>query len=237
MGNESSPPERARVVRMHFSVDTWARGAVLVALTLALISVILELTNAFDSDTFLSRALRLFDLNLDDSFNGWYSSMLAAGAAIGAIAASARSERARIRRGFRLLAGMLLYLSLDEVTGLHTRFFAVIRRLVTPSPGWLVVILMVLLVVGLLLFAFLVGLPAPARSGLIVGGVAFVGSAVFVDYLSKRMGYGTAGTLTSVLEELGEMIGVIIIGRTCFLTAASGGDITMRDLLGLRSSR
>ena len=144
------------------------------------------------------------------------------------------------RRGFTALAWLLLFFSLDEATGLHERLGPVTRdnfdSISAITREWTLIGAVFVLVVGVLFIGFLRKLPSGVRSGFLLGGLIFIFSAIAIElvggYFHETAGPGVRSDLASLLEEFGEMIGVIIVARTSFLVARDGlHEVTMKTIL------
>ena len=111
------------------------------------------------------------------------------------------------------MAWIVLYLSFDEVAGLHETVNSL-------SPiSWTIPFGALALVVGLWMLPFVWRQPPATRRGLVVSGIVYVAGAVGIELLTSQFFNETnkrqfAYALNTVLEEGGEMIGVVVLIRT-----------------------
>ena len=158
---------------------------------------------------------QLFDLDEEQSVPNWYSSAALGFAALLAalIATRSRRERTNAPTHWRAMAWILLYMSFDEVAGIHETVNSL-------SPiSWTIPFGLLALAVGAWLLPWVLRLPAATRTGIIVSGVVYVAGAVgielvtsqFFDESNKRqLDYA----FYTIAEEGMEMLGVVWLIRT-----------------------
>ena len=159
----------------------------------------------------------LFDFNMESNAPTWFSSALLLG--VGIVAAVIASRAAALRGHWLLVAGVALFLSLDESVQLHELLSALLRRGLAVGPGFS---LAVAAIVGLLpvllgaavFYRFLRALPRSTAVGLVVAGAVYLGGAVGVDTVVAAIDFGGEGGAVSLalhtVEELLEMAGLIL---------------------------
>jgi hypothetical protein len=211
-----------------------------VVMGIALFIAVVQLFTGFlRSNGYESRFMALlgyFDANGDSTFNAWFSSLLIAGAGVGAAAAS-MVPTARVRRGFIALSVLLFYLSLDKATSLHQLIAHEMPKFIdVDDRKWTVTGLVLVLIGVVYLLGLLRGIPWPPRFGLILGAAIFMLGAVVFDFAGGVANEinGSGGTLDlfSIAEELAEVTGMVIVARTCFLIVRHGlGGFAVREIV------
>ena len=141
------------------------------------------------------------------------------------------SERV-MKRSFywKLLAVFFLFLALDEFGSLHEYMIQPMRRVMETTSvdadffyfAWFIPYAAVLLVLGIILLKFLVGLPPQTRWTFLLGGLVFLAGAVGMEMLGGKywaaQGWSIDGkdavdmnyALIVTVEEFLEMIGIVI---------------------------
>ena len=114
---------------------------------------------------------------------------------------------------WRAMGWILLYLSFDEVAGVHETFNSL-------SPiSWTIPFGLLAIVVGVWMLPFVMRLPASTRAGLIVSGVLYVAGAVGIELISshffdesnkRQIDYA----YLTLAEEGLEMLAVVLVIRT-----------------------
>lgn len=188
---------------------------------------------------------RWLTLDGETSVSTWFSIgvLLALASTFAVIAVLVRSSGAPAGR-FWLLAGVVLYLSVDESVSLHEEFGRITGQFVSRAAlgtfTWVVPGALLALVVGALLLRVARGLPSRLRWRLVVAGAVYLGAALVLEALSGTVTdsvctSGTCGeagvnapyTVISTLEECLEMVGVLLALRAALLqlrlTAGRGG--------------
>lgn len=158
---------------------------------------------------------QLFDLDEEQSAPNWYASAALGFAALLAalVAARARRERELDAGRWRAMAAILLYLSFDEVAGVHETVNSL------SLVSWTIPFGLLALVVGAWMLPWVLRLPASTRFGIIASGVVYVAGAVgielvasqFFDESNKRQ---FRYAFYTVAEEGMEMLGVVLLVRT-----------------------
>ncbi len=189
---------------------------ILLAIVLSLLTIHLALQyDRFHAQRTPWEIQQLFDLDEEQSIPNWYSSAALALSAIlaVAIAGAARRDGSADAWRWRAMAGILLFLSIDEVAGLHETFNSL------STISWTVPFGLLALAVGLWMLPFVWRLPPATRIGVMASGFVYVMGAAGVELISsqffdesnKRQFTYALGT---ALEEGMEMLGVVLLVRT-----------------------
>ena len=178
---------------------------------LLVIAVALVLLDAFVSEfewVDIGAAQRLVNITREDSIPNFYSSylLLAVGTVLLLITLTVRRRTrgsgSRVAVGWAIIAGLFIFLGIDDATKLHERIGTIFSELVTdddgdpaghvlgrlydvyPSYTWQLVLGPFLAAVGLFLLWFLYReLPSWPLRGLIVAGVALFFIAEAMDFI------------------------------------------------------
>lgn len=201
-----------------------------------------------------------FQFNVDNEGNipAWYSSsaLLVASFLLALIGATKYKRRDAFAAHWLVLAGMFLYLSMDEASQLHEMSARLFDRF-HPSGlffyPWVIVGALAVLMVGLAYLKFLLHLPPEIRRIVLVAGSIFVGGALGVEAISGRHHelHGLDNLTYHVIvgiEEGCEMAGIVMfiygLVRYLALTADkvvlsfrddAGGPVLIGRSAGLRS--
>lgn len=192
---------------------------------LALQNLITEylVTEVLDADAYPVAAdlLDLFSVNTEESLPTWYASLLLLIAAVLLFLIS----RAKRRSGERAalwtgLAGIFLYLSLDEGIVIHEIAANWAREAFNPTGflafGWHLVFGPLLILFGLVYFRFWLRLPPKTRIGFAAAGLLYVGGAFFIEGISAALWESADGLtypylVVATIEEFCEMLGVVVL--------------------------
>jgi hypothetical protein len=158
---------------------------------------------------------QLFDLDEEQSVPNWYSSAALGFAALLAAVVGARARRDRKPDAgrWRATAVILLYMSFDEVAGIHETVNSL-------SPiSWTIPFGLLALVIAAWMLPWVLRLPAATRLGLIASGFIYIAGAVgielvtsqFFDESNKRQ---LTYAFYTVVEEGMEMLGVVLMIHT-----------------------
>ena len=111
------------------------------------------------------------------------------------------------------MAWIILYLSFDEVAGVH-------ETVNSPTMiSWTIPFGLLALLVGAWMLPFVRRLPGPTRRGLIIAGIVYVAGAAGIELLTSQF-FDEANkrqfiyALDTVAEEGAEMIGVVVLIHT-----------------------
>ncbi len=166
---------------------------------------------------------QIFDVDEEDSFPTWYSAtalfVTAACLAVHAWGKSSAHEQGLLP--WKGLAGGFLFLSVDEIAGMHETLNSV-TDFSWAVPGGIVGAL-----VGLMFLRFLLKLPRRTAIWFVIGGAIYLGGAVGVELLTEPfLENDLLDTLPyniwTALEESMEMGGVLIFLNALLKHMAGG---------------
>lgn len=213
MGN---PPEGSSSDHSPVSVAVSRRRlrkwlAVLVVAVVA-VHLLVVAVDRFDvvGETFLRR---FGNMAAENTLPTWLSALLLLAVSGGFWTSGRLSEGES--RPWNVLAGIFVLLSVDEVASFHEATIGPLRDLLGVSGwlyyAWVVPATLALIVLGALLWRFVMGLPSGLRNQLIVAAVLYVGGAVGMEMpagmLSESGGRDSPGYyLLAAVEEALEMV-------------------------------
>jgi hypothetical protein len=199
-----------------------------VVLGLTLVSLLGNFSRQFLGSSKLASGLKLlFDVDSESNLPTWYSSvaLLLCGLLLAIIAALKKQEGDRFAFHWKVLSFIFLFLSLDEVVGIHELPIAPLRQALHASGffyfAWVIPGAILVLFFVLAYLKFLAHLPAKTRYMFFLAGLVFVGGALGAETLSgyyadfyKNFGseYSerTPYIIAVAIEEFCEMIGIVI---------------------------
>ena len=165
--------------------------------------------------------LDLFSVNLEDSIPTWFSVLILfiASVLLSVIALGKWQSKDRYRLHWAGLAGVFLYLSMDEGAVIHEILADALQAEFDTSHylyfGWQIVAIPLVVIFGLLYLRFVFQLPARIRNLFILSAVIYVGGAIGVESISANQYYIDDGVsltylVIATVEEFFEMMGIII---------------------------
>ncbi|HEX7006074.1 MAG TPA: hypothetical protein VF274_02985 [Alphaproteobacteria bacterium] len=160
-------------------------------------------------------------LDLESNLPTWFQSvnLLFATLLLAAIGVAARRKGEPFAVHWLILAGIVLFLSLDEMAMIHERAIEPIQRITGRpegmwAPTWIFVALALVAVVGLFFLRFFLHLRPHMRLRLAAAAVLFVLGSVALEMVAAAAG-GDEETFTYVLlshaEEVLEMVAVVVL--------------------------
>lgn len=189
----------------------------------------------------------LFDLDEEQNVPTWYSSiaLLLCSLLLAFIAYETDRQKKSYYYNWAVLAGIFLFLSIDEYASLHEGFTNPLRESFN-FKGYLYFAWVVpygSFIIGLMFFyfKFLLSLPAKTRNNFILGGLLYVTGAVGFDMLGGMQwelydNYNPAFNfhlyvLYASIEEILEMTGVAIFiyGLSKYIGEELGGVVIKMD--------
>jgi hypothetical protein len=192
----------------------WAAAGALVALHFASGAVRMSLGPSVE------RWTQMWNLDGESNVPTWFGSVLLLLAAVAAAQRARRTEARPVARGLRLLATVLLVLSVDEVAMGHERVAAaLLERAVAPVWVWgLGGVLVAIL--GVAFVDLLRRLPRALALRFVGAGAVYVGGALVVEAaghaFARAHGYWSPGYVALAgLEETLEMAGVLLFLGAC----------------------
>ena len=186
---------------------------------------------------------RLLNLGEEANLPTWYSSCSLAlcSALLFVVGSTARSKKGAFAHHWLVLAGIFLFLSVDEGAMLHEATMLPLDPLVARFgyfggylyDAWLIPWGLFVAFVGISYVRFLGHLPSDIRLRFIVAGTLFVGGAAGTELFEGRVdylagGYSDARIPIVTLQEVMELLGVLVFLRA-LLTHVSRvvGDLTV----------
>ena len=174
----------------------------------------------FGAETFFGRLQRIA-LDSELCLPAWYSSMLMMVAAIlsGLCGLDARQRDPRNARAWIALSFIFVYLSLDEMTGLHELLVPIMHNALRPTGfflfAWVIVAIPLVIFVGAMFLPFLFRLPGPIGRRIAVAGFVFVAGALGMEMVGGKLFsvYGRTPIYYAgaFVEEALEMIGIVLL--------------------------
>lgn len=167
----------------------------------------------------------LFQVSAEANMPALFSGIILAVAAalMGVIGLARRAAGAPLARTWLTFAGVLAYLSVDEVAQIHDRTTMGMRQLVGDVGilhySWIALYAVVVVVVGVLSIAFLRHLPAGTRNRLILAGFLYVLGAMGLEAVEGLLEFSgqyrsLAMPILVHIEETLEMGSVILVIAT-----------------------
>lgn len=219
-------PDARQRVRLSVRQVIWVLGACTCALMLiGLVREALTIALGVPSREFY---LTIFRFDSEMTIPAWYSGalMLISGLMLFVCSAVARTIRSSEFIWWLILGVGFIYLSADEVVGIHERIGEIASRSVVTSGAfaftWLVVGIPAVIAVAMLFLPFLLKIDRGTRWLLIASGALFVGGAVGFEMLGglavTRYGMDSPPFLVvSALEECLELAGMTLLIVTLLL--------------------
>lgn len=165
---------------------------------------------------------RFLDVDGESNLPTWFSSslLLAAAFVLMFIASLVKSDGGGYQVHWRFLAGVFVFLSIDEACCIHEAVGTKLQSAFHTSGyllyPWVIPWCILLLITGLIYMRFLMTLPGRIRSQILLAAFIYVGGAVGVEIVEA--GYsaiiGTERdliyTLMTTVEEIMEMLGIVV---------------------------
>ena len=170
----------------------------------------------------LSRYTNKLDLDVESNIPTFFSSFLlfSAGVLMGVIAWLHKRDKIRFRWAWNILAGIFIYLAVDESTKLHELLTPPLRAMFKTSGfftyAWVLAAIPLVIILGIIFLPFLLNLSVKTRRLFIIAAVLYVGGAVGMEIIGAgyiaNFGIETIGyKLLSTLEESLEISGLIVL--------------------------
>jgi len=164
--------------------------------------------------------LQLFNLDEENNLPTWFASFLLLNNAAVLLLLSKDTEH---RWHWLGLAAGFLFLSIDEVAGLHESLNTSIEI------HWAIIGAALIAIIGVVFIPFLIALPRNVASGYVLSGAIFVGGAIGIELLAQDMDEETLiYAYSTALEEGMEMLGALL-----FL-AINLARLRVRDLISFQ---
>lgn len=171
-----------------------------------------------------------FDVAGDISIPTWYSSasLFFCAILLWLIALVERREQSSYFRHWQGLAGIFLFLSVDETAALHEWSATIVKRGEFAAIStffyyqWVIVGGLFTLMVATVYLRFLFAQPRKIRWLFFLAGAFFVGSALILEMVNARLdalygGQTVIYNLMTACEEFGEMAGVLLFAYALLL--------------------
>ena len=172
--------------------------------------------------------VRLFDLDAEGNIPTWYSSTLLFCASLLLTWNSLIAEKRGDRRWWAFIASVFLYLSIDEAAVIHEMAIKPIREVFHTQGflyyGWIIPAGICVLIFAIVSFRFWWRLPPRIRWLFALSALIYVGSALGIesiqgDFAQKYGDSSWAYDWAGVIEESGEMFGVVLFNYAVLLHA------------------
>lgn len=148
--------------------------------------------------------LQLFDLDEEYNLPTWFSSFLLLNNAL-VLFVIAQADTSPYQLHWRILAAGFLFLSVDEVAGMHETINTAIE-INWAIPGGIVALL-----TGAAFIPFLRALPRQRAALYVLSGVIYVSGAIIIELLSEDMDSDSLSYMLAVaVEEGSEMAGACL---------------------------
>jgi hypothetical protein len=172
----------------------------------------------------------LLSLSYEENIPTYYSAviLLLASAMSGVLAATGRYEKKGDAVAWWGLCAGFFYISMDEVLQFHEKWGSSLHTSGVLHFSWVIPAAGILVVLALLYAPFLLRMPAPTRSRLVLAGAIYVVGAVVLELplgaWTEAKGEKTLGyALIDWLEETMEMAGIVLYVVTAFDVLAARG--------------
>jgi hypothetical protein len=217
-------PEEAYLdLVVHLPVRRIIRALAVVIGVLAVLSVSAHLMISLIFTDLSTRGMIWFvDLNKEGNLPTWYSSsaLLVASLLLAIISREEKRAGSRYSYHWLFLSIVFLFLSLDEIAGLHERSSDPIRSLLGTGGGafyysWVIPGMAFVLLVGAFSLKFLFSLDPRIRKYFVIGGFLFVAGSLGMEMIggswaAKHGRFNLTYYLMTDLEETLEMSGVLV---------------------------
>jgi hypothetical protein len=210
-------------VILHLPVRGIVRGLALVIAGLALLSISGHLMVTFLPVGEFTRGLIWFvDLNKEGNLPTWYSSsgLLLAALLLAVISREEKRRGSRYSYHWLFLSLVFLFLSLDEVAGLHERSSDPVRSVLKTQGGafyysWVIPGMIFVFAVGVLSLKFLFSLNPRIRKYFLIAGFLFVAGSLGMEmvggsWAARHGRFNLTYYLMTDFEETLEMSGVLV---------------------------
>lgn len=198
----------------------------IVLLVVNLVSIYLDKVLQMRS-SFVNALVYYFDAGKEQSIPTLFSSLLLfiSSLLLFSIYTIQARNKKKNRKGWLFLAGLFIFLLLDEAAGIHEQFNR-LRPLINDTSGafyyaWIIPYAILALVIGLGMLRFLLDQPPQTRNMFIVSGSVYILAAAGFEILegvsSVQSGVGNLNDkLLTAGEEFLEMIGITLFIQTLF---------------------
>lgn len=248
-GNADRQAPEAPALRIDLSPLRW----ILPAFTVVVIAlgILREIVIRQIGKETILQDLRHIALDAEMCLGAWWESLLMLCSALLLYLIAERSRAIAPGNTFRwrLLAVIFVYMSLDEMTGIHEVFIAPLNSKFGFSGAltfsWVIPGSVLVAAFGLYYLRFLFNIPRHLATGMVVAGSIFVGGALGMEfvggYLVSQYGFESPVYLAAAItEESMEMIGmtvfVLVLSRYLVDSLSASARRTGQDMLNVTAS-
>ncbi len=165
----------------------------------------------------------LFNLSRENNFPSYFSAalLLAAALLFYSVQLSVKAVKEKWQQHWRLLAAVMVFLSVDEAVQLHERLPSVTGSLFQNFESgflhfaWVIPYTALFLAVAAYFLKFVLALPLRTRNLFLLSGFLYVGGALGFEFLEGqevgKNGFSFTYWLMITVEEIMEMAGVIVL--------------------------
>jgi hypothetical protein len=167
---------------------------------------------------------RLLNLNNEGNIPSWYSSLslLLSSGLLAAIGLEKRAQRAPFATHWMILAGIFVYLSLDEAAEIHEMGMDLLASFHLTGHlyySWVILGGLFVTIVGISYLRFLGHLPVTTMRLFLVSGSLYVGGAIGIEMIGAHWDFlhgqeSLTYALLVALEETMEMSGIAVFIHT-----------------------
>ncbi len=200
--------------------ESIVRRLVQIALGLTTVSYLTQWVARSSGHDRLFGLVQVLDVDQEQSISTWFQVLVLAAAAAGLWACGEHAATGRRRRDWRVWAGIVALMSLDEQVGLHERL-----RMPTAWLGqygafqqysWIIAGLLGAALVAALVGRFVFELPASVRARFIAAAALYLAGAIGLEaaagaWMLLHLPRDAAYAILPTLEELLEMAGMITL--------------------------
>lgn len=170
--------------------------------------------------------LYFFALGVDSAIPTWYASisLFVCSILLYLISCAAQVKKGRFKFRWRILSGIFLGLSVDEVATIHEWIGGHVVKVPDAvqvqfdgflNYSWIIVGILFIIAVFLLFLKPLLTLPKPIQRMFLISGLIYVGGAIFMEMINGRIQYfytsmNAPYQLSTIVEEYCEMLGIVL---------------------------
>ena len=205
----------------YYSRKRIIHSLVLIEIILVVLSIGANISTFVFDHGFIYGLVPEFNLDKESNIPTIFSSLLLAGGAfLFYLNGRVRSSKdPKTSRKFKVLAGIFIFFSLDELSSLHELLIDPLRALGFSGAfhfSWVVVFIPLLLLLALYLLRFYLSLSRKLKLGLFAAGVLYVGGALGIELVggmiaSSRGEANLLYGLVTTVEETLEITGLVVL--------------------------
>ncbi len=198
-------------------IALWLLAIVAMIVTMHGVTQTIRFTTGYDS---IFGLIPLFDMYEEANLPTWFSSLnlFLAAVLLYVNAQAARIAGERWRKHWLGLAGVFLFLSIDEAAMLHEKIGAIFKAAIGSDgmrSAWMYPFVAMAGVLVIVYVRFLLALPAFYRNMFVLAGSIFVGGAVGLEFIEAKYAWVTPSELATFsllvgIEEAMEMSSIVL---------------------------